>query len=144
MMKRGPKPQDVRTRFERHFIPEPNTGCWLWTGGMSWDGYGRFKPNPRLNGHGAHRVSYELYKSAIPAGMQIDHLCRMRCCVNPDHLEIVTQTENAHRSPITNATKKFCKNGHEFNAANTHFYFRDGKFITRRCRICWRERTRCQ
>jgi len=126
---------DVRTRFERQYIPEPNTGCWLWTGFLYPNGYGNFNAVRGRGGY-AHRTSYELYKGTIPPGMHIDHLCRVKCCVNPDHLEIVTPTENQRRSPISNASRKFCRNGHEYTDESTYVYSPGGKFRCRRCRTC--------
>lgn len=70
--------------------------CWLWTGGQIGKGYGVF----RLNGGGklAHRVAYQFVKGEIPEGLEIDHLCKVRHCVNPSHLEAVTRLENMLRS----------------------------------------------
>ena len=76
-----------------------DTGCWLWIGKTRKDGYGVLS---LFGGFGyAHRVSYELLVGPIPDGLVIDHLCRIRCCVNPDHLEPVTSRENLARSPLT-------------------------------------------
>ena len=61
--------------------PEPNSGCWLWTGYTNRDGYGCFRRDLL-----AHRFAYELYRGAIPAGLTLDHTCRVRSCVNPAHL----------------------------------------------------------
>lgn len=84
----------LRSRFDHHVIVTP--GCWLWDGNHNERGY------PRVNAHGkngykAHRLAYELYVGQIPSGMEIDHLCRNRGCVNPDHLEPVTREENNRR-----------------------------------------------
>jgi len=65
--------------------------CWIWQLSISWDGYGR-KDSQR-----AHRLYYEKYKGKIPKGLTLDHLCRKRDCVNPEHLEIVTIAENVRR-----------------------------------------------
>lgn len=83
-------------RFEAKFVPEPNSGCWLWIAALhERAGYGafRYKGQARL----AHRVSYEHFRGIIPAGLVLDHLCRTRCCVNPEHLEAVTLLENIRR-----------------------------------------------
>lgn len=81
-------------RFMSHVAFEPMSGCWLWTGGTTRSGYGVYgKPQTT-----AHRVSYELHVGPIPSGHDMDHLCRNRACVNPDHLEPVSHHENMRRS----------------------------------------------
>lgn len=104
-------------RFERGYIPEPNTGCWLWIKSVKANGYGLYQKTV------AHRWSYEHFVGPIPDGLFLDHLCRTRCCVNPRHLEPVTARENTRRSPIAPATinrlKTHCKRGHEFTEENT-------------------------
>lgn len=115
--------------------------CWVWTGYCNKDGYGRF--NRGAQGMGvasAHRWAYEYLVGAIPAGMTLDHLCRNRKCVNPDHLEIVTRGANVlrgHSSPAANARKTRCKHGHEFTHENTYDLNRhhDGR-VGRCCRQC--------
>ena len=109
--------------------------CWIW-GGALREGYGAFWDGYRMTP--AHRWAYELCVRPIPKGLQIDHLCRVTACVNPEHLEPVTNYDNLHRSPLTvntiNAAKTHCKNGHEYNVENTLYY--SGR---RRCRVCDRE-----
>lgn len=92
-------------RFEDKVFVSPD-GCWLWTGAINVDGYGKFavKRVARL----AHKVSYQLYIGDVPNGMVLDHLCRKRSCVNPKHLEPVTHTENCHRG---SGTLKVCEHG---------------------------------
>lgn len=129
---------DVEYVLERS-IPEPNSGCWLWLNFVGLNGYGQGYINgKKVN---AHVVSYVTFKGAVPEGLEIDHLCRTRCCVNPEHLEAVTHKVNAYRgtSPwVFNAQKYFCKNGHAFTEANT--YKRpDGR---RQCRACVKDRMR--
>lgn len=86
-----------RDRFMRKVRVNEDTGCWEWIGCVtngtmaSGGGYGRF------DGRWAHRVSWELHRGPIPQGLEIDHLCRVRHCVNPDHIEPVTKQENAVR-----------------------------------------------
>lgn len=85
-------------RFEDKVERIPFHACWEWIGSKSGDGYGRF-----WNGRGlvnAHRWSYEDRRGEIPDGLELDHLCRNRSCVNPWHLEPVTKSENLRRSPV--------------------------------------------
>ena len=120
--------------------------CWLWVAGKDSKGYGTFWIGDATRG--AHRVSYELTHGTIPAGLELDHLCRVRNCVNPDHLEPVTHIVNTRRSPFVistvNSTKTHCLRGHLFDEANTYITPRG----TRNCRECKRaagrvwERTR--
>ena len=70
-------------------------GCWLWNGGLSTSGYGTVYHNGRTRR--AHRVIWEMRVGEVPGGLEFDHLCRVRCCVNPDHLELVTRSENIRR-----------------------------------------------
>lgn len=83
-------------------VVNPSTGCWIWQRGKSSTGYGMVNHGGRVVG--AHRMYYELLVGPIPNGLEIDHLCRVRACVNPDHMEPVTRAENVRRgtsSPLT-------------------------------------------
>lgn len=136
---------DPLVRLLRHVEVDRESGCWLWTGAVgTGTGYGRFRMGSRVDDtvrtEQAHRVSYELHVGPIPDGLHLDHLCRVRRCVNPDHLEPVTQAENNRRgvSPIAafvDATH--CIHGHEFTPENT---YRTDK--GRYCRACRRRRNR--
>ena len=88
---------------EGSYEVDPKTGCWLWLGSISHEGY---PTGINWLGHSAlaHRTFYRRYRGEIPHGTQLDHLCRMRRCVNPDHLEPVSPTENARRSAATKLT----------------------------------------
>lgn len=120
-------------------MPVPECGCWLWLGSTNGNGYGNFSYQGRTRN--AHRVSYELHYGSIPEGMEIDHKCRMRCCVNPAHLEPVTHAENMRRSPdaapAVYRNKTHCPNGHPYVGENLYRY--KGK---RHCRTCLVKRTR--
>jgi hypothetical protein len=83
--------------------------CWLWTGARTTGGYGLLKVDGRPEY--VHRLSYEHHVGPIPDGLQLDHLCRVRCCVNPAHLEPVTGTENIRRGEP--ATRTHCPRGHD-------------------------------
>lgn len=93
--------------------------CWVWQAGRFDNGYGAFGVN-RVN-RGAHRVAYEWLVGPIPAGMTLDHLCRVRHCVNPAHLEPVSRGENVLRGEgrsAENARKTHCKRGHPLSGDN--------------------------
>jgi hypothetical protein len=91
---------------------ESPDGCWLWQGWLDDLGYARIRTGSKHLR--AHRVSYELMVAEIPDGLVIDHLCRNRNCVNPYHMEPVTQSVNAERgNKARTAEKTQCKNGHE-------------------------------
>lgn len=107
-------------------------GCWNWTGALKENGYGAFAGYNR-NGY-AHRFSYTHFRGPIPEGLTIDHLCRNRSCVNPDHLEAVSLRTNSLRgnSPSAQCARKTeCPRGHPYDKTNT--YYRKGR---RQCRIC--------
>jgi len=85
---------DLQWLFEQSH-PVPFSGCWVWTGSLQGGGYARIMTDGRMQP--AHRVAYELKHGPIPDGLEMDHLCRVRCCVNPDHLEAVTTSVNQLR-----------------------------------------------
>lgn len=124
------------------------SGCWLWTARLDDGGYGLIGFYDPIAYHNsgkksvqkrAHVAAYELLIGTIPSGMELDHVCRVRCCVNPYHLEPVTHAENVRRgiSGIVNGArmraKTHCPRGHEYSGANL--------FVTqggRKCRECQR------
>jgi hypothetical protein len=133
------RPEDIE-RFECKI--QKTEDCWFWTASQTKAGYGQFSINnyPYL----AHRVAYELYKGSIPEGKVIDHLCRTPSCVNPEHIEAVSQRVNTYRgiSPDAGMMKKnFCPHGHEYTPENT--YIGTTQYGTaRKCRACRRNQMR--
>jgi hypothetical protein len=120
-------------RFEKYYMPEPNSGCWIWFGAER-AGYGVLTER-RGKVWLAHRLSYIFFKGEIPIGKVLDHLCRNTYCVNPAHLEAVTLRENVLRSPDTlpsiNLRKTHCKHGHLLQGDNL-----EAKAKWRCCKIC--------
>lgn len=95
-----------------------NPFCWAWTANRTGNGYGMYRQRM------AHRVAYEALVERIPTGLELDHLCRNRSCVNPAHLEPVTHQENMRRSPLWGGryqrAKTHCKAGHPYDETNTY------------------------
>jgi hypothetical protein len=120
------------------------TGCWNWTGALTDGGYGKVKIDRRTLR--AHRAIYELLVEAVPRHLEMDHLCRNRRCVNPDHLEPVTRSENVLRglSPLMigelNRSRETCLHGHPFDEANTYVNKNTGWRACRTCKKAGRRR----
>jgi len=118
----SPTGLNAETRFFAR-VTEGPAGCWTWDRVMD-NGYGQFTDNKRI--YLAHRWSYEFLRAEIPAGLELDHLCRVKACVNPWHLEPVTRSVNVQRTYLT------CPNGHEYTEENTEHY----SYGPRRCKKC--------
>ncbi len=123
--------------------------CWIWPGSTTsktWKAYGTISKYQHMDGSKSvykilltHRVMYEHYKGPIPEGFDVDHLCRVRLCCNPDHLEAVTRTENSHRGAKYRPTH--CKNGHEYTEDNSR-YTKQGHIRCYACSKIHAKRTR--
>ena len=131
-------PDRIESKIER--IPE--CGCWIWTGAMHRNGYGKIKASNSRKVTFPHRVVFELVKGKIPDGLQIDHLCRVRACVNPEHLEPVTSRENLRRAGIIDALvaraksikqEGVCSQGHSLTPENVYTYPGTGASHCRQC-----------
>jgi hypothetical protein len=127
-MKPGPKVRPASDRFWVKVDKNGPNGCWLWTASLSTNGYGQISVANRPVF--AHRLSYEMLVGPIPKGLELDHLCRVRHCCNPAHLEPVTHVMNLRRSPLVTSTH--CKKGHEFTPGTTYVRPSGGRL----CRIC--------
>jgi len=134
----------VEARFWEKVDKSGPRGCWVWTASVNpRTGYGQFivmgakRGYPRM----AHRVAWELMRRPLAPGEVIDHLCRNRACVNPDHLQPVTNRVNILRGiapSAINARKDECNSGHKFTPENT--YVPPGRPTVRQCRKCARRR----
>lgn len=124
-------------RVHKHIKKEEN-GCWNWTKAKDKDGYGITSINGKS--YRAHRVFYELYKEKIKSGFVIDHVCRNRSCVNPEHLREVTSRVNilfnSEGLASINSRKTHCSKGHIYNLKNTRVTKQGGRW----CRVCDRLR----
>ena len=115
-------------RVMRRVRIESPDGCWIWMGALKGGGYGHI--NTKGRHFPVHRVAYEALVGPIPVGLQLDHLCRTRTCVNPAHLEPVTARENSHRGARWTT---HCSKGHERTPETTAW---DAKTGGRHCRPC--------
>lgn len=132
-----PLTPELFKRFMAKVRVNPETGCWVWMGACNNIGYG----NMWVRGRSAvaHRISYCHHVGPIPDGLDLDHLCRVRNCVNPAHLEPVTRRENILRgtgpqvAAEKNWAKTHCTRGHPYSGDNLYF---DAKNKKRQCHAC--------
>ena len=116
-------------------------GCWVWRGYKDKDGYGFYC------GKRVHRLAYEEKHGPIPEGAAVDHLCKTRACINPDHLQLHSMADAALQGSISvarnlggNGTlRRFCVNGHEYTTENSGLTVSKG-YTMRVCKTCDRER----
>lgn len=121
----------IPERFIEKVADPDSRGCLLWTAAKSAGGYGAFKMNGRT--YRAHRLAYEWLVGPIPDGLVLDHLCRVRHCVNPHHLEPVTNKVNALRGERSNRPR--CPQGHAYSEANTYLQKSTGHRMCRACNL---------
>jgi hypothetical protein len=142
MSDRTIEPADDESRaaaFSRFLARIDRTeSCWLWTGTKGSAGYGQMYLSWARRPVLAHRLAYLLFVGPVDDGLQLDHLCRVRHCVNPDHLEPVTQQENIRRGDggIRNRVKTHCPKGHPYDEVNTRWCRRGNGKAFRMCRAC--------
>ena len=130
-------------RLSQRIEFEPNSGCWLWTGCTDKDGYGRtsVRENGKQSMWFTHRLVYELHVGKIEDGLVCDHLCKVRSCCNPDHIQPVTASENQRRGNSGRASherasnRTQCPKGHVYAEVGVYMHT-DGN---RRCAQCARE-----
>jgi hypothetical protein len=131
-------PPERISRFQAKFVAAGPDDCWEWTGSTDSSGYGNFFTGTQTLG--AHRVAWMLVNGPIEQGMTVDHTCFTITCVNPAHLRLVTNSDNARRQ--RSALRSHCINGHEFTPENTYLRPARPRQGARDCRACIRERVR--
>jgi hypothetical protein len=125
----------IEERLWKRYEVDGETGCWNWTGAISNRSYGSIYFEGRMQK--AHRVMWRLERGEVPEGLDLDHLCRNRLCINPAHLEPVTRSENLRRSPLMDrhSGRTHCIRGHGFTAENTRLKPGNGHRV---CKTCMR------
>lgn len=120
-------------------IAVADNGCWIWQGARTQKGYGMTSAS-FCGQRPTHRATYTLLIGPIPDGYEVDHLCRVGSCCNPQHLEPVTRQENRRRSPFAPERRTHCPKGHPYEGANLYI----NAVGARVCKACQREASRAQ
>ena len=132
-------------RIDARYDKPSEDECWVWTGCLNHDGYG-YAAAGKVGGNQkmiyTHRAMYELHVGQIPLDLTIDHLCRNRACGNPNHLRILTLSENISDGDSANGRKTHCSHGHEYTDENTYYWKQKNGGPGRQCRTCVKERGR--
>jgi hypothetical protein len=129
-------------RLKTKIAVSPETGCWIWTGALDRRGYGRVNIHGRVRF--THRVTFVLAGRDLSDELEIDHLCRVPACCNPDHLEAVTRVVNHHRSTVAVATRAryanhlWCPKGHPLFGDNLYAHTTRSGYVNKQCRECRR------
>lgn len=112
----------IEARIQSKFDFDPDTGCWVWLGTVNKDGYGVLTVGSRIDGSRAlryaHVLSWEFSRGPVSDGLELDHLCRQRRCINPAHLEPVTHAENIRRGRSLWRERTHCPKGHPYSGVN--------------------------
>jgi len=138
-MPRVYKREPIQDRLERNAVRLPFSGCWVWVGAADPLGYGRIGMQGKAKL--AHRISYQHFVGEIPVGLELDHLCRVSACINPNHLEPVTRKVNTDRGICAETHRKrfalmtHCHRGHEFTESNTYIAVQKNRSF-RNCKTC--------
>ena len=127
-----PTPWDLPPRIAAKIAVDGDTGCWLWTASRTSDGYGQAVVGGAVVG--SHRAVFEMLVGAIPEGLEADHLCTIRRCANPEHIQPVTQAENIRRAAAAIHARPIYPCGHPRTPENTH-----ERTVGRWCLTCRRE-----
>jgi hypothetical protein len=136
--------EEIVNVLRKHVMPVTESGCWFWTKHLDSKGYARWRFERFKRTVSVHREFYQHFRGEIPAGKELDHLCRLPCCVNPWHMEAVSHRENVQRGKLGATSRaralavSHCPKGHPYNAANTYTDPGGG----RRCRECHRIESR--
>jgi len=146
-MKAKEIPLNSRRIWEQRFMENVSVsinGCWLWSGTIDSYGYGVFVTEKK-NTFKAHRLSFALKRGYCSSELTIDHLCKNKKCVNPDHMELITNSENVTRGNgpfMINKRKTHCINGHPLSGDNLVTFESERKLGKRQCKICHANRSR--